>query len=180
MEDGNMTTDFSQTNETFSEFFKKLYSSEFPDDSISMEDFLNCPMTTTEFWRSQSQGRRLLKLFSLWILENPLVLMAFLPNFFKSFSSLLSPQLSAVLSDSFKLGRLPSSLTEACITLVAKTRIQQIAPPTDPFLSLSSLHYYCYSFFLFSFSPPWLYVKTMPLYFHSSKEVITGSSCALI
>lgn len=41
MEDNDITTNFSQIYEMFSEFYKKLYSSEFPGDSTSMEDFLN-------------------------------------------------------------------------------------------------------------------------------------------
>lgn len=41
-------------------------------------------------------------------------------EFFKAFSSLLSPQLSTVLSDSFKQGKLPTSFYEACIILIAK------------------------------------------------------------
>lgn len=41
-------------------------------------------------------------------------------DFFKQFSSLLSPQLGATLSNSCKQGSLPQSFSEACITLIAK------------------------------------------------------------
>lgn len=105
MEDGNITTDFSQINETFREFYKKLYGSEFPDDSTSMEDFLNklnIPALSIDNQR---------------ILEKPITREeiatailslnsgkspgpdGFPAEFFKSFSLLLSPQLCAVLSD---------------------------------------------------------------------------------
>lgn len=41
-------------------------------------------------------------------------------EFFKTFSSLLSPHLCLVLSDSFKQGKLPATLYEACISLIVK------------------------------------------------------------
>lgn len=41
-------------------------------------------------------------------------------EFFRSFSSLLVPHLSLVLSDSFKQNKLPVSFSEATITLIAK------------------------------------------------------------
>lgn len=39
MEDGNMTTDFSQINDTLSTFYNKLYSSDFPDDRTQCRTF---------------------------------------------------------------------------------------------------------------------------------------------
>ena len=44
-------------------------------------------------------------------------------EFFKTFSSLLSSQLSAVLSGSFKQGKRLTSFYEACITLIVKKDI---------------------------------------------------------
>lgn len=41
-------------------------------------------------------------------------------EFFKKFSHALSPLLCSVLSESGKLGQLPQSFSEACITLIAK------------------------------------------------------------
>lgn len=126
MEDGNITTDLSKINDTFTNFYKKLYSSESPDDSTPMKVFLNnlnIPGLSTEDQKilekpiTKEEIAKAISSLNSGKSPGP---DGFPAEFFKSFSSLLSPQLCAVLSDSLKLGRLPASLTEACITLVAK------------------------------------------------------------
>ena len=126
MEDGNMTTDFSQINDTFSNFYNKLYTSEFPSDSTPMQDFLNnlnipvlSPDSQGNLEKSITKEEIVIDISSLNSGKSPGP-DGFLAEFFKSFSSILSPQLCTVLSDSLKLGRLPASFTDACITLTAK------------------------------------------------------------
>lgn len=126
MDNGNTTSDHSKINDTFRNFYSRLYTSDFPEDNNLMENFLNRlnipklpPDKKNKLEEPISKEEILLAISSLQSGKSPGP-DGFPAEFFKTFSSLLSPKLCSVLSDSFKQGNLPASFNEACITLILK------------------------------------------------------------
>lgn len=126
MDDGNITSDPSKINDTFRNFYSRLYTSDLSNDNTLMKNFLDrleLPTLThdnkTRLDEPISQGEIAAAISSLQSGKSPGP-DGFPAEFFKTFSSLLSPYLCSVLSDSFKQDRLPASLYEACICLIVK------------------------------------------------------------
>lgn len=126
MENGIITSDYSEINATFKNYYSQLYTSEYPNDSTSADDFLNSlniPLISSEnklkLDEPISKEEIAAAISSLQSGKSPGP-DGFSAEFFKSFSILLAPQLSLVLSDSLKQGKLPSTFHEACITLILK------------------------------------------------------------
>ena len=132
MEDGNVTSDHARINDTFRNYYSQLYTSEFSNNTKLMDNFLSqlniptlSPDSKMRLDAPITKEEIDVVISSLQSGKSP-GSDGFHMEFFKAFSSLLSPQLSTVLSDSFKQGKLPTSFYEACITLIAKkTRIRR-------------------------------------------------------
>ncbi len=125
MEDGTTTSDHVKINNTFKNYYSKLYTSEFSNTS-SMDNFLNglnIPTLSTDnkmkLEEPITKEEIAAAILCLQSGKSPGP-DGFPAEFFKAFSPLLTSHLSAVLSDSFKQGNLPTSFYEACITLIAK------------------------------------------------------------
>ncbi len=125
MEDGTTTSDHVKINNTFRNYYSKLYTSEF-SNTISMDNFLNSLNIPT---LSTDNKMKLEEPITKEEIAAAILCLqsgkspgpdGFPAQFFKAFSPLLSSHLSAVLSDSFEQGNLPTSFYEACITLIAK------------------------------------------------------------
>ena len=124
-EDGSISSDNTEINNTFRNFYSRLYFSEFHNDNNLMEDYLNqlnIPMLSsdnkTRLDAPLSQFEIAAAISSLQSGKSPGP-DGFPVEFFKLFSCLLSHQLSLVLLDSLKQGKLPPSFYETSITLIA-------------------------------------------------------------
>lgn len=123
---GRTTLDHLQINSMFRDFYSQLYTSEAPVDQDTASDFLNMldiPTLPPDLRKALdepiSNSEITSAISSMQSGKSPGP-DGFSAEFFAKFSSLLSPQLCLVLSDSFWLGSLPKSFTEAYITLIAK------------------------------------------------------------
>ena len=123
---GTMLTNLKDINDHFSVFYASLYSSECQDSTVLIDSFFeNITLTPVD---EQLNSK----------LENPLTLSeiagaitamqsgkspgpdGFCVKFYKISSSLLSPLLLAMFTESFDSGHLPPTLTQASISLLAK------------------------------------------------------------
>lgn len=122
MADGKITSNLTEINDTFRDYYSNLYASELQNDNMQMYNFLD-NLKIPEL--SPDDRERLDRPITKE--ETELAVSGKSPGpdgfpaeFFRLFSSLLVPHLSLVLSDSFKQNKLPVSFSEATITLIAK------------------------------------------------------------
>lgn len=123
---GNVTLDPTEINTAFKDFYSHLYSSQFDGDDPKIKSFLDSlPIPTTPPDLSKAleapitQAEITIAISSMQSGKSPGP-DGFPSEFFKKFSTLLSPYLTTVLAESFQLGSLPPSLNEAIITLISK------------------------------------------------------------
>lgn len=123
---GHITMDHRQINEAFRDFYAQLYSLEYQADCDEIPDFLNdlgIPGVSADVKKMLeepiSQAEIALAISSMQSGKCPGP-DGFPAEFFKKFSSSLSPLLCSVLSESHVQGFLPPMFTEACVTLIAK------------------------------------------------------------
>lgn len=115
-----------QINDAFKDFYSQLYTSESQPDHKVMLDFLsslNIPKISTDLKGrleepiSQAEIASAISSMQSGKCPGP---DGFPAEFFKTFSTILSPQFCSVLSETYGKGSLPPSFAEACITLIAK------------------------------------------------------------
>lgn len=124
-QNGRITTDQQEINSVFQEYYINLYTSSSPH-SEDMRDFfrgLNIPSLSpnqiSDLDKPISQQEIIDAIKSLQKGKSPGP--DGLPGeFYTTFSVQLTPILSALYSDSLEAGVLPSTLNQACITLLAK------------------------------------------------------------
>ena len=104
MEGGRVTSDHAEINDTFKGYYSQLYTSEFSNNTILMHNFLsqiNIPML------SPKGKMRLDKPITKEEIDAAISSLQSGKYPGPDLSSLLSSQLSTVLSDSFKQSKLP-------------------------------------------------------------------------
>ena len=113
-------------NATFKDFYTQLYSSQSDGDEAKTNAFLDpLPIPTIppdmakKLEAPITEAEIIVAISAMQSGKSPGP-DGFPAEFYKRFSALLSPQLAIVLSESLRLGSLPPSLNEACITLIAK------------------------------------------------------------
>lgn len=123
---GEVTADTGLINSTFRDFYSNLYTSQTGRDELAISTFLDplpiptvAPDLVEKLERPITQAEVALAISSMQSGKSAGP-DGFPVEFFKKFSALLSPQLSAVFAESLEQGTLPPSLGEACITLIAK------------------------------------------------------------
>ena len=125
-ENGELTTDPLEINDTFKAFYSKLYTSEAPTDDTNMHNFfsnLKAPVINS------AHKAELDLPLSLTEIRNAISAMqsgrapgpdGYPIEFYKKFAAKLTPLILNMFSDSFGSGALPQTLTEASITLIPK------------------------------------------------------------
>ncbi|KAG7522338.1 hypothetical protein JOB18_019938 [Solea senegalensis] len=125
-ENGELTTDPLEINNTFKAFYSKLYTSEAPNDNTDMLNFfknLNTPVISPTYKADLELPFRLTEI------SNAISAMqsgkapgpdGYPIEFYKKFSTKLAPLILEMLNDSVGTGALPRTLTEASITLIPK------------------------------------------------------------
>lgn len=126
-----ITSDPQEINSIFQKFYSDLYTSEFPYDDSLMSTFLaNVKLPSVK----QDQKSNLDKPLQLQEIEDSIKAMqsgktpgpdGFPVEFYKKFSSKLSPLLLSMFNNSLEQSKLPPSLTQAHITVLLK-------PDKDP------------------------------------------------
>lgn len=123
---GKTTSDPTEINNIFRDFYSQLYSSQFNGDETSIKAFLDplpiptiSPDLVEKLEVPLNQAEITLAISSMQSGKSPGP-DGFPAEFFKKFSPLLSAQLRNMLAESLRLGSIPPSLNEACITLIAK------------------------------------------------------------
>ncbi|KAG7478922.1 hypothetical protein JOB18_012902 [Solea senegalensis] len=126
-ENGELTTDPLEINNTFKAFYSKLYTSEAPNDNTDMLNFfknLNTPVISPTYKADLELPFRLTEI------SNAISAMqsgkapgpdGYPIEFYKKFSTKLAPLILEMLNDSVGTGALPRTLTEASITLIPKS-----------------------------------------------------------
>ncbi|KAG7493595.1 hypothetical protein JOB18_012645 [Solea senegalensis] len=125
-ENGELTTDPLEINNTFKAFYSKLYTSEAPNDNTDMLNFfknLNTPVISPTYKADLELPFRLTEI------SNAISAMqsgkapgpdGYPIEFYKKCSTKLAPLILEMLNDSVGTGALPQTLTEASITLIPK------------------------------------------------------------
>ena len=122
---GSMLHNLKDINDSFVNFYSTLYTSEYPSDSATFDFFKKIDLPTVNSDLHSDLGRPV----AAAEVAQAIVAMqsskapgpdGFPIEFYKKFSALLGPLLVAVYNESFNTGTLPSTFTQASISLIPK------------------------------------------------------------